>query len=235
MTKVYLFTAILLVFTSCEKDSAKTSVKDLNESELVDVLRLMFLEENGGMQYDRIIANKIVVDTILECEENRIYSIAENNPIFTLNYNLNFNFDCSLNTVPKLTYPYRNFFYVKNGQAIVTKDQWHMNGNYDSDVWYLLKSDKKSAAYSHNYFRNFKISNKDRGISASGSINFISSLCSYNLDNFIVSANNKYNVSMVLTDQGTGSKSNNLEGTIVINLNSEWIFTSETTNISYTL
>ncbi|MFN8337415.1 MAG: hypothetical protein U0T36_00165 [Saprospiraceae bacterium] len=237
MNKVYLVIIIVLslVFTSCEKESIQTSVKDLNESELVDVLRLMFLEENGGMQYVRVFTSKMVVDTILECKENRNYSFTENNPTFTLNYNLNFNFNCSLNSVPELTYPYHNNFHVKNGQVMVTKDQWHINGKYDGNVTYALKSDKKSAAYSQYYFSSFKISNKDIGVSASGGINIVSNLCSYDLDNFIVSSKNKYNVSMGLTDQGTGSQSSNLEGVIVINSNNEWIFTSETTNISYTL
>jgi hypothetical protein len=235
----YLLIGLFLIFiTSCKKEPIERSVNDLSESKIVDLIRLNFLEQYGGLQFERIETSAELKDTIFVCNLLHFVKLSEKDNFFNWNGDLSIDHQCDYNS-PFNVIQRQIKIDVKNVTFNINELGWIINGdkvgNNKSIIQYVMNTDKSKMVYYQEMLRNnMDLSNKLDGIDALGSIQVISNLCLSDHPSIKISKDVKYQVNLNLSDKSIDLKGlNTLKGEIILNAQNEWNFTSDASKKVY--
>jgi hypothetical protein len=238
--KSYFYSFLILSFlftSSCEKVGDPRSVRNLTENLVIDLIRILFLEQYGGIQLERLETTDELIKTQTDCNQNKVIKINKQDDNFNWKGDLEFRQNCDQNTISNSRFPYENKFHYKDLSYDVAKLNWNIKGSSNSEIQYSKSSDKSKILYFQNTLRNnFNVSNKRLGIEAIGNMQVISTRCDYDLESKKISKEIIYTVRFKLTDKSSEfNNSNTYNGEITLNYLNEWIYMSDHTAITYKL
>jgi hypothetical protein len=229
----YFFILTLLYFTlSCDKEPKEKSIKVLNESELVDLVRFMFLEKHGGIQFERLHTTAELNKSKIECNQSATSKVDICEGQFKWFGDIQLIHYC----LPHFQPPTQFFFNFENAGFAFSDFNWLIKGDNSGGTAYAFDTEKNKILYSQSSNRDLNLSNSTIGIDCLGNFKALSNISDYDPINKRFSKEVDYTINLSLSDKSKDLGGFvTLDGNITLNQDDQWLFTSILSGNTYKL
>ena len=219
ISQVLLIIATSLFIFSCGKSDP---VIELTEQEMVDVIKVNFLESYGGFEKERIFFNEIAIKEINNCETDTTFhtQIESDNNISSLEFKGRYNFKCIENNAGIYNNHFMYFFLNNGSKGQSIHNNLTIDFDINTKITIAENKDDNIFTYSGHSFRNLTINKQNQSLS--GLITTISNTSPFDFENNKLSEKNSFDISLVIHSNGDKT----LDG-IISKVQGIWIFISE--------
>lgn len=222
----HFFTVFCLFILSCQRpDDTGVKLADLTDGQIIDLIKINFLEEYGGVESERIsICNQTATHSS-ECNLTTTlnYTLADAANQYSLQKQGAFTIQCQekINTYNNRYIQFKD--EASSGTSILGKiDQSFsmesvikISGNVSDNRYVTSLTSNRTIEYLSGPFKNLY-----------SFIRFQSNLCGYDVESCALSSLSEYTVNFSISHSNSGEQQMQMSGTIKKD-NDKWLFSSQ--------
>jgi len=216
MNKLAIFIILTgaLAFTSCnQEEPQRTNLEDLTEMELVDLVKINFLAQYGGIEQERKTVCEIFESHRDNCELKTILemNIAGDNSEFDIQLRGEFKSYCFSSPFNQNSKKYS--YYDEGSIGNSTYNNIVQEYDLQSSFTFTERREEDKYVYSGSTIRNLTFTSANY-TNLDGGIHFRSHLCDYDLDYCEFKQDSEYTFSLWVSDKTAYNENLDFEGII---------------------
>lgn len=223
-----LFFIFICFVQSCDKNESLTGVADLSENDIIDLIKLNFLEQYGGIEAERMAVFQLTKDYLNSCGLDTlvVLKLGQSGDKFKLTLTGDYNINCFNETS---AYYDKHFNYFDAGSVgnstINTKSQ-----QYDAQSHITIANNTAENVFvtSVNTIRNLSFNSKLLG-NFNGNITFVTNLIEFDFPTCNVTDQLIYTLHLEIFEKDFNGDQRDVKGTIQ-KIGGRWVFTDEEGN-----